>query len=113
MKTLLLFLLLVVPLAAEVDLNRELRAIEAVETGNRWQIGHAGETGPAQMTLAARMTVRGDPINYLRWLAEIIPNPTPYRLALAYHAGPTGMLHPNAKQRDYAQRCANLYVSGY
>jgi hypothetical protein len=105
----LALLLLAMPLAAQVDLAREYRSICAVETGGHWQVGRAGETGPAQFGVAARMTVR-TPEGYLRWLSEIVPNPTAYRIALAYHAGPTGMLHATASQKDYAQRCQNLYL---
>jgi hypothetical protein len=109
MKRLFLFFLLALPLRAEVDLPRLLDCIAQVETGNRPMIGAHGERGRCQTTFAARVTIRGSPLAYLAWLARIVHDPTPYRLALAWHAGPTGMKIANARQRAYAERVERLY----
>ena len=107
-RLLLLLALYATPLLA-IDVDREYRCICAVETGGRDLTGRSGERGPAQIGTAARVTIRGKAIDYVRWLIQITTDPTPYRIALAHHCGPTGMQHPNRLQRDYAQRVANLY----
>jgi hypothetical protein len=104
----ILLLLFALPAVAQIDEARELRCIGAVETGNRWMVGRAGEIGPQQMTAAARKRAL-DPLEYLRWLEKVVPDPTPYRLALAWAAGPAGMRDAPYRKRDEAQRAANLY----
>ena len=108
-RPLLLLFLLAMPVRADVDLPRLLDCIAQVETGNRPLLGRHGERGRTQTTTAARVTVRGSPLAYLAWLARIVRDPTPYRLALAFHAGPIGMQHPTAEQKRYAQDVENLY----
>ena len=108
-RPLLLLFLLAMPVRADVDLPRLLDCIAQVETGNRPLLGRHGERGRTQTTTAARVTVRGSPLAYLAWLERIVRDPTPYRLALAWHCGPAGMKIANARQRDYAARVVNLY----
>ena len=97
-------------LAPEVpDFEVMHRAIALRETGNRNVRGRHGEHGSTQTTTAARRY--GDSRQSLARLYLIVPNPTPYRLALAWNAGPTGMNQPTKAQRAYAEQVANLYES--
>ena len=98
-----------IPAVEVVDLERLRLAIAQVETGNRNVVGRHGEVGPLQSTSAARATVRGGDRAYLAWLLLTVPQPTPYRLALAWHAGPTGARHPTRRQLDYAARVQAVY----
>lgn len=87
---------------------RFLHCGEAIETPRGQRVGKNGELGRMQMTRASRMIAR-TPLGYLRWLEKTVPDPTPYRLALAWNAGPTGMQNPSDRQTDHAQRLANLF----
>lgn len=89
---------------------RLLDAIAMVETGGRPRPGKSGERGAHQMMPAA-IRDNGTPERHLAWLARHLPDPTPYRLALAWNAGLTRTLEGRTLPRhhDHAQRVANLY----
>jgi hypothetical protein len=93
-----------------VDHGRLLWAIAAVETGHKPRPGRSGETGAHQMMPAA-IRDNGTPQRHLAWLARHLPNPTPYRLALAWNAGLTATIEGRTLPRhhDHAQRVVNVY----
>lgn len=113
MKTLLIYLLLALPVAA-LDEGALLRAIAEVETGNRHVRGRAGEMGPHQVGPAARAD-NGNAQRHLRWMQRTLREaglaPTPYLLALAWNAGCERVIQDReqARHRNYARRVMNLY----
>lgn len=112
--SLLIFLLLAFPAPARaLDESRFLAATAAVETGVPFRPsrpGRAGEQGPYGLTFAVRVMDRRDAPQHLRWLERHLPDPTPYRLALAWQVGLDGCRRGRgtAAQRDRAQRVVNL-----
>jgi hypothetical protein len=112
-KLLTLLLLLATPCVAAIDSSKMLHSIAQVETGNRNVRGAAGEISPYQMTPAVWRLYSGSAKErarkHLLWLETQIPNPTPYRLALAWNGGLGALKNPKTATRDYASRVCNLY----
>ncbi len=95
MKLLLLLPLLVAPLCAEINEPVLLKAIAAVETGNRDLRGAHGEVGVFQVTPAVRARVGGsDEAAVRRWLVIMKRDMNRYgipinvfNLSLVYNGG--------------------------
>ena len=131
LKALLLSLLSVVGLARAAeptDFNRLVDAIATVENtpgrgkhGERspWQITHAVWTSYSSLpfsyadvdSITARAEQRGVAMQHARYIASIINNPTPYRIALAWNAGIGAVLHNTFSDASvsYAKRVRNVY----
>lgn len=112
MKTLALLLLLATPVFALND-AKLLDAIAQVETGNRPRPGRALEVSAYQMTPAVWLsysgTARQRAAKHLQWLKSRVPNPTAYRLALAWNGGLGALRNAKPATVDYATRVENLY----
>jgi hypothetical protein len=111
---LLLGLFLATPLRAWNEV-RFLDCTAAVETGapaRPPRRGRADEVGPCQLSPAVRLLNRRDAPQHLRWLRRHLPQPTVFRLALAWQVGLTGCRRGDGTpaQLDRAQRVLQLYL---
>lgn len=120
--------------AAGIDMGRVADQLAQVETAGRdGAIGRGGERGRYQLSLPVWLQHRGSQpfelahdaaisrqvtIEHLAWLVtrlELAGAPvTVFNLALAWNAGSAAVARGRtlSRQRDYAQRVANLYFAG-